>query len=822
VEDDKRVSETEKDRGEKKLNLPIQLHPPNSLPLPFLVRSWLEGDMETQRIDRKRKLDHEQDSAAVGLSLCELFDQRITESADGWNVLHPILEHDVLQAKIPSTEVALSHLVKWFRTIARDAEKLRLFRQWVIPSSDLVKQELVERVECTSSPVSTSSVSSSSSPSSTHSASSLSAILNENTIHEDLEHAQSPDTSNNASTGTFTPEFTTHSKTANGGQQQVLLKQLLQQQQQQIVLLQHLQKQTPSQDNTAAKLTSIGVFPRMGSPNTLLTATLKGGSWHAPSSKCTCALGFTTSGGITTTAQRIPGGAERDMLFIVPQINTSTASPTRSIPMVVHLTLCTSPDEPIVSLEQFLYTPRERSLGCSASDEDSEGTGEGSVSGEDDASPPPQALPPLDIATTVCPTPKQMMTIRERMMEHIQQENGNHRNSTARLTILQQPTVLVVWKNRRLDIPFKLKVECLEDPTSNGSAFSVHTPSKLFLLAVVTDHKGRLQMDAAEHVAEELSPQGIAHFSNLRMTKGTWGKEWTITFAAVVKASLNNPVIAGVSTACPIVVKTRKNPQVRHNSGGRAASTSPPPVSFVDRKTTATPVRAKRHRVEDLLDHRPPSPPPRTPSHSEDMASLLAAAELKQQEQSLQGDDQQEEPTNADLPLISKQNESEFSFTTFQNLMNYLEDIRTKRQISLGVLEQPQPKRDSKVLIVKKGKPFRVPFQVQLRSTAIRHNPQHYVCVAVVRTDKGEEVAVRNSEVPFDWRGIACFAGLMVMKGTWGKTVQLTFEARWAAKGRGVAELPPSWTTQRMLVVSETSPTQLMCYTKDKKSPGAP
>ena len=138
------------------------------------------------------------------------------------------------------------------------------------------------------------------------------------------------------------------------------------------------------------------------------------------------------------------------------------------------------------------------------------------------------------------------------------------------------------------------------------------------------------------------------------------------------------------------------------------------------------------------------------------------------------------------------------------------------------MLDQPQPKRDSKVLIVKKGKPFRVPFQVQLRSTAVRHNPQHYVCVAVVRNDKGEEVAVRNSEVPFDWRGIACFAGLMVMKGTWGKTVQLTFEARWAAKGRGVAELPPSWTTQRMLVVSETAPTQLMCYTKDKKSPGAP
>lgn len=91
--------------------------------------------METQRIDRKRKLDHEQDSAAtaVGLSLCEMFDQRFAEKTEGWEVLHPILENDVLQAKIPSSDAALAHLVRWFRTIARDADKLRLFRQWVIP-----------------------------------------------------------------------------------------------------------------------------------------------------------------------------------------------------------------------------------------------------------------------------------------------------------------------------------------------------------------------------------------------------------------------------------------------------------------------------------------------------------------------------------------------------------------------------------------------------------------------------------------------------------------------------------------------------------------
>lgn len=228
-------------------------------------------------------------------------------------------------------------------------------------------------------------------------------------------------------------------------------------------------------------------------------------------------------------------------------------------------------------LEPFYYSPRERSLGSSASDEDSEEMCEDAVE-DDEGSPPPQALPPSGISNAVCPTPKQMMSIRERVLELVQQR-GNNRNG-ARLSILQQPSVRVVWKNRRLDIPFKLKIEGLEDSASNGSPFSALTPGKLCILAVVADHKGRLQMDAAENFAEEFSSQGIAHFSNLRMTKGTWGKEWSITFAAVVKASLNNPVVVAVASPCPIVVKTRKNPQVRHN---KAESSPPPAVAFVER-----------------------------------------------------------------------------------------------------------------------------------------------------------------------------------------------------------------------------------------------
>jgi hypothetical protein len=111
-------------------------------------------------------------------------------------------------------------------------------------------------------------------------------------------------------------------------------------------------------------------------------------------------------------------------------------------------------------------------------------------------------------------------------------------------------------------------------------------------------------------------------------------------------------------------------------------------------------------------------------------------------------------------------------------------------------VEQPQLKRDGKVLIVKKGKPFRTPFRLQMRTTPPPHpsrsnysqapdyNPQQYVCVAVLRNDKGEEVALKNSEVLFDARGLATFSGLMVMKGTWGKSVQLTFEARWSGARR--------------------------------------
>jgi len=166
------------------------------------------------------------------------------------------------------------------------------------------------------------------------------------------------------------------------------------------------------------------------------------------------------------------------------------------------------------------------------------------------------------------------------------------------------------------------------------------------------------------------------------------------------------------------------------------------------------------------------------------------------------------------------------NFANLQGLLGFLEEVKLKHHPKLCIIEQPQLKREGNVLIVKKGKPFRTPFRLQLKTTPLPgqradyaptpdYNPQQYVCVAVLRNDKGEEVALKNSEVTFDARGLATFSGLMVMKGTWGKTVHLTFEARWGGARRLAGG--NNWPPLRMLVVSETPSLQLMCYTKDKK-----
>jgi len=166
--------------------------------------------------------------------------------------------------------------------------------------------------------------------------------------------------------------------------------------------------------------------------------------------------------------------------------------------------------------------------------------------------------------TGIAPSPKQLMTIREKMLEYIQKNPNPNRPSC--IQVFQQPTSKVVWKNRRLDTPFKLKVDMKSASTMASQNL---TCSNIITIGIVTDHKGKLQIDSVENFTEPLNAQGLAVFQGLKMTKGTWGKEWNLTFIAVVRPnnqSYNNPIILSVSQPFPIVVKTRKNPQIRHNS----------------------------------------------------------------------------------------------------------------------------------------------------------------------------------------------------------------------------------------------------------------
>lgn len=757
-------------------------------------------EYRTENASKRRKYDYSEDGV-----------EPTERSLSGWNLLQPILENDVLCAKIPTCDIALDHLAKWFQIIAGDQEKLRVFRQWILASND--------GDNVTKNP--------------TPSPNQLVPTVKVADIKRDIDEpaddvpstSTSPDSAESSAKATSIDYINNEIPiTPRSTPQVLLLQQLLQQQQQQIVLLQKLQKPTDSSISVVPTANTITLTPTSGSAGVVLTVNIKSAPWHTFSDTCACTCGFTTLEGTVTTSQRIPGGSDGEMRFVVPPIPFPSQEVTQ-IQMAVHLTSCAAPHAPLVCADSFMYG-RERASSAVSSDEDSEDTPDSSVCDEEDDDDSSEREAPSSSTS-----PKQLMTVRERMAEFIHSAKG-----AARVIVAQNPPSRVVWKNRRLDSPFKIRVE----------GISCDTPStKLAVLALVVDHKGKLQIDAMENFDEECNPQGVALFHNLRMTKGTWGKEWSITFVAVVKGSLatNNPVVVGVSQVCPVVVKTRKNPQVRHIT----RSESPSPIAFVERKPDTT-IRLKRNRVEDILDHPATisSTTSRTGSHSEAMTNLLYAAEIKQHEREFRPSSSQitssspasapSSPPRANMMLPSLQSgfgSPDPNFANLQGLLGYLEEIKIKHHPSLNILEQPQLKRDGKVLIVKKGKPFRTPFRLQIRTTPVapahpsrpnythtpEYNPQQYVCVAVLRNDKGEEVALKNSEVLFDARGLATFSGLMVMKGTWGKSVQLTFEARWSGARRIVGG--SNWPPLRMLVVSETPALQLMCYTKDKKAPSA-
>lgn len=796
-------------------------------------------DYHTDSANKRRKYDYTEDDV----------DSMECLPKDGWSLLQPILENDILCAKIPTSNIAFELLAKWFHIIAADQEKLQVFRQWIVASSseenNATKQpspspnQLVPTVKLADikrdvddetptdivpssdqKPAGSSSsvsVDANKAPSISIDAikvPSISIDANKaSSISIDASKASSIDFINNDIP--ITPRSTP---------QVLLLQQLLQKQQQQIVILQKLQNNGPSEGMAVVPTANtIALTPVSGSAGVVLTVLTKNAQWHLFTESCACTCGFTSPDGVVTKSQRIPGGGEGEMRFVVPPISFPTQDVTK-IKMAVHLTMCGAPHAPLVCAESFTYG-RERASSVSNSDDDSEDTPDSSVCDDEENDDEDSSR---ESSHSSSASPKQLMTVRERMLEFV---NSTPSKNNARVIVSQAPPNRVVWKNRRLDTPFKIRVEGVACDT---------TATKLSVLALVVDHKGKLQIDAMENFDEECNPQGIALFHNLRMTKGTWGKEWTITFVVVMKASLagNNPAVVGVSQPCPVVVKTRKNPQVRHINRPE----SPIPVSFVESRKPDTTIR-KRNRVEDILDTpntttSSSSSSSSARSHSEAMTNLLYAAEIKQQEREHRPPAAASAPSSAPnspprpaMALPSLQGgfgSPDPNFANLQGLLGYLEEIKIKHHPSLNIMEQPQLKRDGKVLIVKKGKPFRTPFRMQIRTSPQHganygqlpdYNPQQYVCVAVLRNDKGEEVALKNSEVLFDARGLATFSGLMVMKGTWGKSVQLTFEARWSGARRIIGG--SNWPPLRMLVVAETPAMQLMCYTKDKKPPTA-
>jgi hypothetical protein len=139
---------------------------------------------------------------------------------------------------------------------------------------------------------------------------------------------------------------------------------------------------------------------------------------------------------------------------------------------------------------------RERASLVASSDEDCEDSNspESSVCGDEDENDEDgeRDAPPAPSAS-----PKQLMTVRERMLDFV--HSGTVAKGAARVIISQSPPNRVVWKNRRLDTPFKIRVEGVACDT---------TATKLAVLALVVDHKGKLQIDAMENFDEECNPQG--------------------------------------------------------------------------------------------------------------------------------------------------------------------------------------------------------------------------------------------------------------------------------------------------------------------------
>ncbi|GAM22711.1 hypothetical protein SAMD00019534_058860 [Acytostelium subglobosum LB1] len=254
------------------------------------------------------------------------------------------------------------------------------------------------------------------------------------------------------------------------------------------------------------------------------------------------------------------------------------------------------------------------------------------------------------VVNGIAPTPKQLMIIREKMIDYTSKNPAETTPSC--IQIVQQPSTKIVWKNRRLDTPFKVKLDIKAASQIANQNLSV---ANVVALGILTDHKGKLQIDSVENFAESFNAQGLAVFQGLKMTKGTWGKEWSLTFIVVTRPSnsYNNSMIISVSKPAPIVVKTRKNPQIRHSYSSAAGvqlgmlnspseSSSPetsPMMGPSQPKTRMPPFAPLINKNFANLESGSSTPPAGAKKEGgrfpqDEMDSLLWAAEIKQRESS--------------------------------------------------------------------------------------------------------------------------------------------------------------------------------------------
>lgn len=83
----------------------------------------------TENTSKRRKYTYDEEDEDVDV---DAMDEECPNNNEGWSTLQPILENDILCAKIPSSNIALSLLSKWFQIIVADKDKLHLFREWIM------------------------------------------------------------------------------------------------------------------------------------------------------------------------------------------------------------------------------------------------------------------------------------------------------------------------------------------------------------------------------------------------------------------------------------------------------------------------------------------------------------------------------------------------------------------------------------------------------------------------------------------------------------------------------------------------------------------